>query len=53
MLSQEMEKRIITAQKNELTEHFIYEKLSRSVKEKHNRDILKRISGDELKHHDF
>ena len=53
MLSQEMKKRIITAQKNELTEHFIYEKLSRSVKEKPNRDILKRISGDELKHHDF
>jgi VIT1/CCC1 family predicted Fe2+/Mn2+ transporter len=48
-----MKKRIITAQKNELTEHFIYEKLSLSVKEKHNRDILKRISGDELKHHDF
>ena len=53
MLSKEMELRIITAQKNELTEHFIYEKLSHSVKDKHNRDILKSISSDELKHHDF
>jgi len=53
MLNQETKQRIITAQKNELTEHFIYEKLSRSVKEKHNSDILKRISGDELKHHDL
>ena len=48
-----MKQRIVTAQKNELTEHFIYEKLSHSVKEKHNKDILKSISGDELRHHDF
>ena len=48
-----MKQRVVTAQKNELTEHFIYEKLSRSVKEKHNNDILKSISGDELKHHNF
>jgi VIT1/CCC1 family predicted Fe2+/Mn2+ transporter len=53
MLSNEIKQRVITAQKSELTEHFIYEKLSRSVKDRHNRDIMKRISGDELRHHDF
>lgn len=53
MLSKEIQQQIVTAQKNELTEYFIYEKLSRSVKDKHNSDILKSISADELKHHDF
>ncbi|MGQ9461005.1 MAG: VIT1/CCC1 transporter family protein, partial [Candidatus Bathyarchaeaceae archaeon] len=52
-IDKEAKKTIVTAQRNEITEHFIYEKLSRSIKDSHNRDILKRISSDELKHYDF
>jgi len=53
MLDEETKKTILTAQRNEITEHFIYEKLSRSTKDPHNRNILKRISSDELKHYSF
>jgi len=44
---------ILTAQKNEITEHIVYEKLSRSMKNPSNREILKQISSDELKHYNF
>ena len=53
MLEKQIKEKFITAQRNEITEYFIYQKLSRSVKETHNRDILKHISLDELKHHNF
>jgi VIT1/CCC1 family predicted Fe2+/Mn2+ transporter len=45
--------KLLTVQKNEITEHFIYKKLSQSVKDPHNRNILQRISQDELKHYNF
>lgn len=45
--------KLLAAQKNEITEHFIYKKLSQSVKDPHNRNILQRISQDELKHYNF
>jgi len=53
MLDEETKNTILTAQRNEITEHFIYEKLSRSIKDPHNKKILKRISSDELKHYNF
>lgn len=53
MLDKETKETILTAQRNEITEHFIYEKLSRSIKDSHNKKILKQISSDELKHYDF
>ena len=40
-------------QKGEITEHFIYEKLAKSVKDPHNRSVLQRIAKDELGHHDL
>ncbi|HHY81459.1 MAG TPA: rubrerythrin family protein [Clostridiales bacterium] len=40
------------AQKNEITEHHIYLKLSSYIKNKHNSNILKQIAQDELRHHD-
>ncbi|MEM3703459.1 MAG: VIT1/CCC1 transporter family protein [Candidatus Bathyarchaeia archaeon] len=49
----ETEKTILTAQKNEITEHFIYEKLAQSIKDPHNKEVLKRISDDELEHYGF
>jgi len=53
MLDEETKKIISTAQRNEITEHFIYERLSRSVKDPQNKRTLERISGDELRHYDF
>jgi VIT1/CCC1 family predicted Fe2+/Mn2+ transporter len=44
---------IITSQKNEITEHIIYSKLSQSVKDKQNKEILKQISDDEKRHYGF
>jgi rubrerythrin len=49
----EAEKVILAAQKNEITEHFIYESLAQSVKDLQNKEVLKRISSDELKHYSF
>jgi len=53
MLDEETRKRLLIAQRNELTEHIIYEKLAQSTKDAHNKDVLRSIARDELKHHDF
>ncbi len=41
------------AQRNEITEHFIYTKLANSVKDKHNRDVLLKIGNEERAHYEF
>ena len=53
MQLKEAENAILVAQKNEITEHFVYEKLSQSIKDPDNREVLKRISNDELRHYGF
>jgi VIT1/CCC1 family predicted Fe2+/Mn2+ transporter len=53
MLDEKVEKIILNAQKNEITEHFIYERLAQSVKDPKNKEVLKRISSDELRHYSF
>jgi len=47
------QKKLIAAQKTEITEHFIYDRLSQSVKGAHNQEVLKRISEEELRHHNL
>ncbi len=49
----EIKNRIVAAQKNEVTEHFIYDRLSKSTKDSYNKNVLKRISQDELRHYHF
>jgi VIT1/CCC1 family predicted Fe2+/Mn2+ transporter len=44
---------LLAVQRAEITEHFIYRKLSESTKDPHNRDILKHISNEELGHHNI
>lgn len=44
---------ILAFQKNEITEHFVYKSLSRMVRSEHNRQILKKISDDELRHYNI
>jgi len=51
-LDEKTRKELLAAQRNEITEHFVYGKLSQSVKDSHNSKILKKISDDELAHHD-
>ena len=46
-------KMLSKAQKNEITEHLIYAKLSESVKDAKNKKILKGISNDELRHYNL
>jgi VIT1/CCC1 family predicted Fe2+/Mn2+ transporter len=53
MLTPELRKDLLNAQKNEITEFHIYEKLSQSMKDSHNKTILKQISRDELKHYNI
>jgi VIT1/CCC1 family predicted Fe2+/Mn2+ transporter len=43
--------KVLSFQKNEITEHFIYKKLSSLEKSGHNREVLAGISDDELLHY--
>jgi VIT1/CCC1 family predicted Fe2+/Mn2+ transporter len=52
-LDEAVGKKLLRAQKSEITEHIIYRKLAEAIKDDQNRQVLERISKDELKHHDF
>jgi len=52
-LEAKIKNRLIDLQVNEITEHLIYEKLSRETKDSHNKEILQRISKDELRHYNI
>jgi VIT1/CCC1 family predicted Fe2+/Mn2+ transporter len=53
MLTKEIKNKILASQRNEITEHFIYQKLSQLVKEPKNKQVLQSISDDELKHYNI
>jgi VIT1/CCC1 family predicted Fe2+/Mn2+ transporter len=53
MLTPELSDRLLSSQRNELTEHYIYKKLALATKDRNNREILLHISKDELRHYDF
>jgi VIT1/CCC1 family predicted Fe2+/Mn2+ transporter len=44
---------MMVVQRAELTEHVIYMRLAEKMRNRHNAEILERIGGDELRHHDF
>ncbi len=44
---------ISNAQRNEITEYHVYNKLAKIEKNPENKKILQRIANDELRHHDF
>lgn len=50
---QEVEEALLTAQKNEITEHWVYHKLAQSVEDPHNQGLLRKIAEDELNHYEF
>ncbi|MBF0479126.1 MAG: VIT1/CCC1 transporter family protein [Candidatus Omnitrophica bacterium] len=53
MLNSESRKKILIAQKNELTEYHVYQKLSEIVKKEGQSGILQRISNEEFKHYEI
>ena len=50
---EEINKRLAAAQKGEITEHIIYKKLSQSMKDSHNKEVLLHISQVELSHYNL
>jgi VIT1/CCC1 family predicted Fe2+/Mn2+ transporter len=52
-IDENLRETILAAQRSEITEHFIYEKLAKSTKDLHNKEILRQISSDEVAHCNF
>lgn len=50
-MEEKLKRELIRAQKNEITEHFVYKKLTAFLKDSKNKKILWKISQDELKHY--
>jgi VIT1/CCC1 family predicted Fe2+/Mn2+ transporter len=53
MLTQELKKNVLKAQRNEITEYFIYHQVGQTLKDKGRAAILEKISRDELSHYEF
>ncbi|MBI3290771.1 VIT1/CCC1 transporter family protein [Candidatus Falkowbacteria bacterium] len=53
MIDDRTRQKILTAQKNEITEYFVYKKLAHSLKKENNKKILEHIAQDELNHYNF
>jgi VIT1/CCC1 family predicted Fe2+/Mn2+ transporter len=53
MLSGELRQKVLQAQKNEITEHFVYRKLASVAKIKQHTEVLERISREELEHYEL
>jgi VIT1/CCC1 family predicted Fe2+/Mn2+ transporter len=51
-IDEKTKKELLAAQRNEITESLVYEKLSRSIRDPRNSKILKKISEEEKSHHD-
>ncbi|MCM8798444.1 MAG: VIT1/CCC1 family protein [Candidatus Omnitrophica bacterium] len=53
MLSNNLKDKVLEFQRNEITEHFVYKILSNIAKDKQEKDILNRLSQEELSHYEF
>ncbi|MBF0485379.1 MAG: VIT1/CCC1 transporter family protein [Candidatus Omnitrophica bacterium] len=53
MLSPNLKKQFLSAQKNEITEHVVYKQLARVVKNDANAQVLEKISAEELAHYEY
>lgn len=52
-LSPETRKQLIIAQRNEITEHLLYNLLAKSTKDPGNSSVLQKIANDELRHYEI
>ncbi|NOZ58948.1 MAG: rubrerythrin family protein [Euryarchaeota archaeon] len=46
-------KKLLTLQRNEITEYHIYRRLAGEARDPRNREVLMHIAGDELRHYNF
>ena len=53
ILDNQTRKKILKAQRTEITEHYVYQRLSQSIKDPANAKILKQISVEEMQHAEF
>lgn len=49
----DIRKKILTLQKGEITEHYVYKNIAKRTKNKENKEILERIANDELRHYNI
>ncbi len=52
-IDKKMREKIIEYQRNEITEHHIYKKLAKKIKNAENRKVLEKIAEDELNHYNI
>jgi VIT1/CCC1 family predicted Fe2+/Mn2+ transporter len=50
-ISEEIRRELLTFQRNEITEHYIYKRLAAKTKSQENRQVLEKIAADELRHY--
>lgn len=50
-MNPELKKLVMNEQRDEITSHYIYKKVANKIRDKHNSEILLKISNDELKHY--
>jgi len=50
-ISDEIRRKLLVYQGNEITEYHIYKKLAQTIKSPENRQVLEKIAGDELRHY--
>ncbi len=51
MMEDEIKNKILTLQRNEITEYFIYIKFSEGIKDSHNKEIIKKLAEEEKEHY--
>jgi VIT1/CCC1 family predicted Fe2+/Mn2+ transporter len=51
VISEEIRQKLLAYQKNEITEHHIYQMLAKAVKSPENSQVLEKIADDELEHY--
>ncbi len=52
MLEENIKQKLLTAQKNEITEYAIYRRIADIIKDEHNREVLSKIAEDEKRHYE-
>lgn len=52
-ISSEIREQLLQAQKTEITEHLVYAKIAKNIKDKNNREIVERIGADEKRHYEI
>jgi VIT1/CCC1 family predicted Fe2+/Mn2+ transporter len=52
-ISSEIREQLLQAQKTEITEHLVYTKIAKNIKDENNREIVEQIGADEKRHYEI